>query len=60
MIKRNLYDIAFSSLWGRQMRFITGPRQVGKTTLARQKLQDCTTPEELYNIIADHENPADS
>ena len=40
MVKRNLYDIAFSSLWGRQMRFITGPRQVGKTTLARQKLQD--------------------
>ncbi len=38
MIKRKLYNIAFSSQWGRQMRFITGPRQVGKTTLARQKL----------------------
>ncbi len=39
MIKRNLYDISFSERWGRQMRFITGPRQVGKTTLARRKLQ---------------------
>ncbi|MBN2376669.1 MAG: PTS sugar transporter subunit IIA [Sedimentisphaerales bacterium] len=27
---------------------------------ARQKLHDCTTPEELYKIIADHENPNDS
>ncbi len=27
---------------------------------ARQKLQDCTSPEQLYKIIADHENPADS
>ena len=40
MIKRNLYNIAFSPQWGRQMRFITGPRQVGKTTLARQKLRE--------------------
>jgi len=40
MIRRNLYDIAFSPQWGRQMRFITGPRQVGKTTIARQKLSD--------------------
>ena len=38
MIKRALYSIAFSEQWGRQMRFITGPRQSGKTTLARQKL----------------------
>ncbi|MEA2014437.1 MAG: hypothetical protein U9N38_03925 [Thermodesulfobacteriota bacterium] len=27
MIKRNLNEIAFASEWGRQMRFITGPRQ---------------------------------
>jgi len=40
MIERNLYNIAFSTQWGRQMRFITGPRQVGKTTLAKQKLHD--------------------
>lgn len=39
MIQRNLYDVAFSSEWGRQMRFITGPRQVGKTTLAKEKLR---------------------
>ena len=49
MIKRNLYDIAFSSRWGRQMRFITGPRQVGKTTLARQKLHD-EKSETLYYL----------
>lgn len=49
MIKRNLNDIAFSSQWGRQMRFITGPRQVGKTTLARQKLHD-EKSEALYYL----------
>lgn len=49
MIKRNLYDIAFSSEWGRQMRFITGPRQVGKTTLAKQKLQD-ERSDQLYYL----------
>lgn len=37
MINRALYSIAFSEDWGRQMRFITGPRQSGKTTLAKQK-----------------------
>ena len=40
MIQRNLYDISFSTEWGRQMRFISGPRQVGKTTLAKKKLED--------------------
>ena len=39
MIKRALYNIAFSQDWGRQMRFITGPRQSGKTTLAKDKLK---------------------
>lgn len=38
MIQRLLYSNAFSDEWGRQMRFITGPRQTGKTTLAKQKL----------------------
>jgi uncharacterized protein len=38
MIQRALFDIAFSDDWGRQMRFISGPRQCGKTTLAKQKL----------------------
>ena len=39
MIDRILYNIAFSDEWGRQMRFITGPRQSGKTTLAKLKLE---------------------
>lgn len=38
MIERLLYTPSFSGEWGRQMRFITGPRQSGKTTLAKQKL----------------------
>ena len=37
-INRYLYDIVFDPVFGRQMRFITGPRQCGKTTIARQKL----------------------
>ena len=49
MIRRNLYDIAFSPQWGRQMRFITGPRQAGKTTLARQKLYE-EKSEQLYYL----------
>jgi len=48
MIERLLYDVAFSSEWGRQMRFITGPRQVGKTTLARVKLDRERSP--LYYL----------
>jgi len=40
MIKRDLYAIAFSDVWGRQMRFIAGPRQCGKTTLAKAKLAE--------------------
>ena len=49
MIIRNLYDIAFSDQWGRQMRCITCPRQVGKTTIARQKLSD-EKSEPLYYL----------
>ena len=40
MIERSLFYIAFDSSWGRQMRFIRGPRQSGKTTLARAKLKE--------------------
>jgi uncharacterized protein len=49
MIKRELYAVAFEAPWGRQMRFISGPRQSGKTTLARQKLREegC---EQLYYL----------
>lgn len=49
MINRALYDIAFSNEWGRQMRFITGPRQSGKTTLAQLKLKQ-TNCENLYYL----------
>ncbi len=35
--KRFIQQIIFSELFGRQMRFIAGPRQCGKTTLAKQK-----------------------
>lgn len=40
MIERVQYGLIFSPQWGRQMRFITGPRQSGKTTLAKMKLAD--------------------
>jgi hypothetical protein len=49
MITRQLYFIAFSQEWGRQMRFITGPRQAGKTTLAKQKLKQ-EKSESLYYL----------
>jgi len=35
MISRAVEKICFSDTFGRQMRFIAGPRQVGKTTLAK-------------------------
>lgn len=49
MLERALYNIAFSREWGRQMRFITGPRQSGKTTLAKLKLKR-ENSEELYYL----------
>jgi len=49
MIERTLYHIAFSDDWGRQMRFITGPRQSGKTTLSKLKLEKENT-ERLYYL----------
>ena len=42
-IKRHLTGIAFSEKLGRQMRFITGPRQAGKTTIAKQQLNHAGT-----------------
>lgn len=48
MIERTLFPLAFSEEWGRQMRFITGPRQSGKTTLGRLKLEREKTPELYY------------
>jgi predicted AAA+ superfamily ATPase len=38
MIKRHLEDICFHEEFGRQMRFISGPRQIGKTTLSKNFL----------------------
>lgn len=38
MINRHLQTICFNEIFGRQMRFISGPRQVGKTTIARNFL----------------------
>ena len=49
MIERTLYYTAFSEDWGRQMRFITGPRQSGKTTLSKLKLEKEDT-EKLYYL----------
>jgi predicted AAA+ superfamily ATPase len=49
MIERTLYSVAFSLDWGRQMRFITGPRQSGKTTLSKMKLKREHT-EKLYYL----------
>jgi len=49
MIGRRLYEVAFDAEWGRQMRFVVGPRQAGKTTLAKLKLREegC---EQLYYL----------
>lgn len=49
MVERTLFHIAFSPSWGRQMRFITGPRQSGKTTLAKMKLKE-TGVQKLYYL----------
>ena len=48
MLQRALYPIVFSPEWGRQMRFIAGPRQCGKTTLAKVKLQEEGYPHLYY------------
>ena len=49
MINRKLQKSAFKCEWGRQMRFITGPRQVGKTTLAKNQLK-ITRCDKLYYL----------
>ena len=52
MLERHLYPIAFSPKWGRQMRFITGPRQSGKTTLPKPMLEreDCAKLYYLWDL----------
>ena len=47
MIPRLLKNIAFDPKFGRQMRFVAGPRQTGKTTLAKVVLKE-TGSEALY------------
>lgn len=49
MIERTLKSLAFSDAFGRQMRFIVGPRQTGKTTLAKNFLEQKGTPSLYYN-----------
>ncbi len=49
MITRALESVAFSDNWGRQMRFICGPRQSGKTTLAKSRLRQAHC-EALYYL----------
>jgi len=48
MLERSLFHIAFADTWGRQMRFIAGPRQSGKTTLARIKLKTAGSQKLYY------------
>jgi len=49
MIKRHLEKIAFQKGFGRQMRFIVGPRQSGKTTLAKEFLSKTGSSRFYYN-----------
>lgn len=48
-IKRYIEETAFSSGFGRQMRFISGPRQSGKTTMAKKKLDQAGNPDLYFN-----------
>ncbi|MFC1484832.1 ATP-binding protein [bacterium] len=48
-IERHLDEIVFSDLFSRQMRFITGPRQCGKTTVAKHKLHLLDLDKFYYN-----------
>ena len=46
---RILNHISFSNEFGRQMRFVAGPRQVGKTTLAKAFLSNNNSLDNYYN-----------
>ncbi len=56
VIDRYLSSIAFSEEFGRQMRFITGPRQAGKTTMAKSVL---TGNKETYYFNWDEKTTKD-
>ncbi|HDQ25987.1 MAG TPA: ATP-binding protein [bacterium] len=47
--KRFLEETVFDPVFGRQMRFVIGPRQCGKTTMAREKLAEGKMPELYFN-----------
>jgi uncharacterized protein len=49
MVDRFLEQICFSSEFGRQMRFIAGPRQSGKTTLAKNFLDKNHSSDLFFN-----------
>lgn len=49
MIARQLKNICFSEQFGRQMRFVVGPRQTGKTRLAREFLNEVGCDKLYYN-----------
>ncbi len=48
-ISRHIKEIAFSAEFGRQMRFVAGPRQCGKTTIARDFLSEYSGESLYYN-----------
>lgn len=48
-VNRYIEDIAFSEKYSRQMRFIAGPRQSGKTTIAKEKLKSSNNLNFYYN-----------
>lgn len=48
-VRRYLENIAFSDAFSRQMRFIAGPRQSGKTTIAKNKLDISRCTNLYYN-----------
>lgn len=49
MIHRMLSDFCFSDTYGRQMRFVAGPRQSGKTTIAKEFLEKAGCSKLYYN-----------
>ena len=49
LINRYVEEIAFSDIFKRQMRFIVGPRQCGKTTIAKKKLDSLNCGKFYYN-----------
>ncbi len=53
-ISRYVQEIAFSGEFGRQMRFIAGPRQSGKTTIARDFIASHSDGSLYYNWDSRH------